>query len=123
MDDSNEGRFCKDCGTPVKGRSDKKFCDDLCRNAFHNRHKTEDHAYINAVNRVLKRNRAIMRAFFEGGTKKVTAAGLAAKGFDFDLYTSVEETFKGVRRYYCYEYGYYVNSSVLVLLRRKMHGN
>jgi predicted nucleic acid-binding Zn ribbon protein len=31
-----EKRFCLDCGKPVKGRADQKFCKDLCRNSYNN---------------------------------------------------------------------------------------
>jgi len=27
-----EKRFCFDCGEPLNGRADQKFCNDLCRN-------------------------------------------------------------------------------------------
>ncbi len=31
---------CQQCGKPVKGRIDKRFCDDFCRNAYNNNLKT-----------------------------------------------------------------------------------
>jgi len=29
-------RHCRHCSKPVKGRTDKKFCSDGCRNAYNN---------------------------------------------------------------------------------------
>ena len=31
-----EKRNCLECKDPVKGRIDKKFCSDYCRNAYNN---------------------------------------------------------------------------------------
>ena len=31
-----EKRECLECREPVKGRVDKKFCSDYCRNAYNN---------------------------------------------------------------------------------------
>ena len=33
MSDTLQQAYCLYCGKPVKGRIDKKFCDDWCRNA------------------------------------------------------------------------------------------
>ena len=30
-------RKCLECGTVLKGRSDKKFCSDYCRNTYNNK--------------------------------------------------------------------------------------
>ncbi|MFA6947300.1 MAG: DUF2116 family Zn-ribbon domain-containing protein, partial [Pedobacter sp.] len=30
-------RECLDCGAALRGRTDKKFCDDQCRSNFNNR--------------------------------------------------------------------------------------
>ncbi|WP_170122572.1 hypothetical protein [Mucilaginibacter oryzae] len=32
----NQERVCLDCGTPLQGRADKKFCNDLGRNNYNN---------------------------------------------------------------------------------------
>ncbi|RYF12576.1 MAG: DUF2116 family Zn-ribbon domain-containing protein, partial [Flavobacteriales bacterium] len=39
-------RFCLDCNTEIKGRADKKFCDDQCRNNYNNRRKSEDGEFV-----------------------------------------------------------------------------
>lgn len=31
--------FCCQCGKKVIGRTDKKFCDAMCKNSFHNDHR------------------------------------------------------------------------------------
>ena len=32
-----EHRLCLECGDHLKGRIDKKFCSDYCRNSFNNK--------------------------------------------------------------------------------------
>jgi len=50
-----EERYCLECGEPLIGRSDKKFCDDQCRNAYNNK-LNRDHInlYRNINNKLRK---------------------------------------------------------------------
>jgi hypothetical protein len=59
-DDVN--RTCKYCEKPLRGRIDKKFCDDLCRNYYHNRFKMYDQRRVREVNAILYRNLKILRS-------------------------------------------------------------
>ena len=54
-------RHCLACGKTVKGRIDKKFCDDYCRNVYNNRTKSDDNALIREVIQILKRTDAFLR--------------------------------------------------------------
>jgi hypothetical protein len=42
-------KTCLQCGTELRGRIDKKFCDDQCRTAYNNSIKT-DSAIIKNIN-------------------------------------------------------------------------
>lgn len=99
-------RLCLDCGTPVKGRTDKKYCDDLCRNNYNNHLKAEDNSFLNEVNRVLKKNRDILRLKNPEGKTKVKREVLLRKGFDFNYHTHTYATQKGTTYIFCYEQGY-----------------
>lgn len=55
-------RFCLDCQALLKGRADKKFCDDQCRSNYNNRLKTVNNQFLNAVNKILKKNRDVLEA-------------------------------------------------------------
>ncbi|MCZ4221941.1 hypothetical protein [Pedobacter rhodius] len=100
-------RLCLDCGTPVKGRSDKKYCDDLCRNNYNNHLKAEDSLMVKKVNCILKRNRTILAKLNpEGKTRKISRKKLTAEGFNFDYFTSVYQTQTGKIYSFCYEYGF-----------------
>lgn len=100
-------RFCPICGTQLKGRSDKKFCSDKCRNIHFNRNKQKLDC-INIINRTLKRNRKILEELNPGGTTLVHKSILTNKGFDFNYYTSTELSKSGGIQVYCYDYGYAV---------------
>jgi len=100
-------RLCLDCGTPVKGRADKKFCDDLCPNNYNNHLKTEDAWIVKEVNQILKRNRKVLiKLNPEGKTKRINKSKLLTEGFNLDYFTSVYHTQNGKTYNFCYEYGF-----------------
>lgn len=53
-------RICLECADTVVGRSDKKFCSDICRNAFNNRTSAFRNRIIRLVFRRLIKNRSIL---------------------------------------------------------------
>ena len=99
-------RLCLDCGTPVKGRSDKKFCDDFCRTNYNNKAKSEDNSFVNQINAILRKNRRIIQKLNPEGKVKVQKEALLKEGFNFGYYTHIYETLKGNTYHFCYEYGY-----------------
>jgi len=52
---------CMACGKPIKGRSDKKFCDDYCRNSYNNDLKSDSNNYVRNINNGLRKNRRILK--------------------------------------------------------------
>ena len=98
--------ICLECSQEVKGRRDKKFCDDTCRNAYNNRTKNKKTNYMRTLNRRLSKNRSILERLNPNGKSKSTVAKLHALGFDFKHFTSIYETKKGARYYFVYEQGY-----------------
>lgn len=80
--------LCFECGARLFGRSDKRFCGDGCRNAFHNRNNREKNAVIRSVNRRLRRNYQILgRLLKRQPGFAVSRAELVQMGFDFDYCT------------------------------------
>lgn len=53
-------KVCLECGDSFKGRTDKKFCSDLCRNGFNNRVKASTSNYYRVVNSTLRKNYKIL---------------------------------------------------------------
>lgn len=113
-------RLCLDCGNALKGRSDKKFCDDQCRSNYNNRLKSEDNSLIKQVNSVLKKNRSILEKLNPEGKIKVTRDKLLKEGFNFNYFTHVYETQKGSVYHFCYEYGYLpIENNMILLIRNE----
>lgn len=100
-----QAKNCLSCGDLIKGRSDKKFCSDQCRNNFHNQ-ENQKNEYIKQVNAILKKNRKILESLNPDGKAKVNKEKLLTKGFQFKYYTNVYKTSTGNIYYFCYEHGY-----------------
>src|SRR4051812_5659975 len=78
---------CIECGDQVKGRSDKKFCNDVCRNSYNNRVNCDANNFVRNVNNVLRRNRKILEAFIKGAKGSIERYQLIKMGFDFRYFT------------------------------------
>lgn len=116
-------RLCLDCDSPLYGRSDKRFCDDACRSHYNNKLQRRDLIYIRKVNAILNKNRRILKQYNPGGKTRTKIKNLQSEGFDFDFFTSVYETSKGNKYYFCYEYGYLVlpPDDVLLVKRKELN--
>lgn len=107
---SIQPKTCLDCGKPLKGRVDKKFCDDYCRNNYNNQKKaTASHSgLVRSINNALLKNRKILAAILPDGeeTAKTNKDKLQLLGFHFKYHTHLYTTKTGKSYYYCYDYGY-----------------
>ena len=103
-----ETKACLFCKKPVKGRSDKKFCDDYCRAAYNNDLKSAANNYIRNVNNALGKNRRILESLLSEGeaTTTVSQHKLIEKGFQFKYHTEQLITKNSNNYFFCYEYGY-----------------
>lgn len=99
-------KLCLECQTPLMGRKDKRFCNDYCRNAYHNKQNEEDNSYVRRVNAILRKNRRILAKMNTSGKAKVRAIQLAEEGFNFHFYTNTYQTKSGNLYYFCYDQGY-----------------
>lgn len=111
---------CIECGSDIRGRSDKKFCSDLCRNGHNNKLNSDTTNYIRNINNILRKNRRILELLIPEETAKTTKAKLVQKGFDFQYITHVYTNKKGTSYYFCYEYGYLpLDNDFYFLVKRK----
>ncbi len=111
---------CLECDEPIKGRADKKFCSDLCRNAYNNKLNSDSTNYVRNINNMLRKNRRILEELVPEETAKASKAKLLQKGFNFQYYTNIYTTKKNVSYYFCYEYGYLpIENDFYFLVKRK----
>jgi hypothetical protein len=108
MTTKSEPRLCLSCNKPVKGRTDKKFCDDYCRNNYNNQLKSGSSNLIRNINNALVKNRRILEGIFPGNEEiaKVTREKLLQKGFQFRYITHLYTNKKGNTYFFCYDVGY-----------------
>ena len=104
--DNQEKNECLECGKPLIGRSDKRFCDDSCRNANYNKSNRSTSNYMRKVNRILSKNRLILEGLNPNKTTKVSRKKLTTEGFNFDFYTNIYQTKNGKTYFFCYDHGY-----------------
>jgi hypothetical protein len=78
---------CKDCKARLKGRTDKKFCNDYCRNAHHAKENRDISNYIRNINNIFRRNRRILRNLKEKNTDCITKIELIHLGYRMDYFT------------------------------------
>lgn len=112
-------KLCLECGETIRGRSDKKFCDDQCRSNYNNRLLSENTSVVKQVNSILKKNRQILERHNPEAKTRVKQATLRHEGFNFDYHTHTYETQKGSVYRFCYEYGYLMLEHDLVLLVKR----
>ncbi len=101
-------RLCLTCGKPVKGRTDKKFCDDYCRNNYNNQLKADNNNLVRNINNALRKNRRILEGTIRAGEEmtKTTRDKLLQMGFQFKYMTHLYTNKKGTTYFFCYDHGY-----------------
>lgn len=111
---------CLECGTPLFGRIDKKFCNDQCRNIYNNKLNRSANEYVRKVNTILRKNRRILEELNPGDKANTTKETLLLNGFNFYYYTNVYQTKQGKTYYFVYDLGYLELEDEKITLVRKM---
>lgn len=112
-------RVCLECGEPIMGRTDKKFCSDACRNLFHYRSNNAPINYVRNVVNALKRNRRILSELNPDGKTKVHRDKLVERGYNFMYHTNTYRTRVGNVYVFCFEHGYLeLDNNWFALVRR-----
>lgn len=113
-------RECLECGDHLKGRIDKKFCSDYCRNAHNNKVNKESKNLIRNTNNRLRKNYNILSKLNVTGKTKVSRRKLFDNGFDFHFFTSIYTTKAGNVYYYIYDQGYLaLENEIFLLIKRE----
>ena len=87
-----ESNECLNCGDPIvygTGRSDRIFCCEDCKNAWHNQKKQASwQRFREKANSRLERNRNILWRLYKMGIKSIDLMSLKQLGFDSNYVTS-----------------------------------
>lgn len=81
---------CLECGEKIIGRSDKKFCNDACRNAYNNKQNKDSNNLMRNVNNKLRKNYRILSEVNTDGKTKISRTKLDGLGFDFEYFTNLK---------------------------------
>ncbi len=105
-----DDKICLACGKPLRGRVDKKFCDDYCRNNYNNLQKAKGShsSFVRNINNCLLKNRKILESILPDSdeTAKASRDKLQRLGFNFKYITHLYTTKTNKTYFYCYDYGY-----------------
>ncbi len=101
-----EQRVCLDCGERLRGRADQKFCNDSCRNSYNNKRLSGSSNFIRKINRILKKNHAILEELNPEEKTTTFKSKLEKEGFNFNYFTNTYTTKTGRIYYFCYDQGY-----------------
>lgn len=107
---------CLECGEKIIGRSDKKFCNDACRNAYNNKQNKDSTNLMRNINNKLRKNYRILVETNIDGKTKAAKSKLESLGFDFDYFTNLKVYKNGSEYKFIYDYGYKLLEDDFVLI-------
>ena len=116
-----ETKKCLACGKQVFGRSDKKYCNDYCRNNYNNGLKGDYAKLIRNINNALRKNHYILQSLLPANeeTSKTTREKMSNLGFRFQYMTHQYQNKKGNTYFFCYDHGYLpLDNDWLLIVRR-----
>ena len=111
---------CLFCGAELSGRSDKKFCDDNCRNNYHYhlKDKPDGDSVIKMMNAALLNNREVLKSLCHGQKTRVRMDVLDNRCFDYELITNVYKTKTKSEYHVVYDYAYkFLNEDEIQILK------
>lgn len=116
--------LCLTCNKVLKGRTDKKFCGDYCRNTYNNQLKATSNNLVRNINNALGKNRRILESFFapKEDIAKTHKDKLIEKGFQFKYITHTYTNKKGNVYFFCYDIGYLLLDNGWYLLVKRKDG-
>ncbi|GAB1417575.1 hypothetical protein MASR2M12_03400 [Bacteroidales bacterium] len=97
---------CLECGEPLMGRADKKFCNDQCRSAHYQKSQADSAPLMRSINNQLRKNRMILAKLNPDGKTRIKKSILEKEGFQFKYFTSTYTTRDNRTYFFVYDQGY-----------------
>jgi hypothetical protein len=112
---------CLSCGKTVRGRTDKKFCDDYCRNNYNNQLKAGASNLVRNINNALGKNRRLLEELLaKEDMTKTNREKLLQRGFQFKYFTHLYNNKKGQTYFFVYDMGYLpLENDWFLIVKRK----
>lgn len=108
---------CSTCGQPLRGRTDKKFCNDYCRNIHHNSAQPRLPEDVKKINRILTNNRKLLDSLLVNPNYpiRISRQYLLECGFHFNYFTHTIQNY-AVQYKFCYDLAFFeINERELLL--------
>jgi hypothetical protein len=112
-----EEKHCENCGRVLFGRTDKRFCNDTCRNTF-NREKTlreqiKEHENLPEIFKIIKNNYRILKSYAHKTLDPdvqlyFPAKDLISDGINVNYFTSIYQDGAELWRF-CFERGWRID--------------
>lgn len=106
IEETAHQKTCLTCGHIIRGRTDKKFCDDYCRSTYNNKHASNRLGFIRSITNKIIRNRKILEKWSTKKRNPVSLYDLLSDGLSLSYATEYINQPVGNPHIYCYEYGY-----------------
>lgn len=101
-----ETMHCLECGSPMNGRKDKKFCSDACRSRFHNRIHNGSRSIIRRTLSAMDRNHGILDRMLALGCQSADMDNLISAGFRPEYITGLRKSRAGHMECRCFDIKY-----------------
>ncbi len=97
-------KLCLTCNSKFTGRSDKKFCNDACKNEYHNQVNSVKKPFEKLQLSAARKNHGILSKLETLGKEKIALEELELYGFDFEGFTGVRILDKGKFLLSCFDF-------------------
>lgn len=111
-------RYCLNCGRELIGRTDKKFCSNKCRNAYHNAEKNSTNSVKTRVVSAINKNYGILYNMLKSGITSAEILELEQIGFRPCFITSERQGRRTHKEYACYDIIYCQTGSRIFDIRK-----
>ena len=113
-----EERVCLNCGKPISGRADKRFCCSRCKNEWNNSLNGPARHRRNRVLGILDKNYQVLKMVLESGERAPELTSLADAGFRSEYVTEFRRIRRGRDEYRCFDISYNKTETRLYNIRR-----
>jgi len=98
--------ICPHCNSEITGRSDKKYCSIHCKSADQYQKRKSEEALYYTIDKKLKTNRKLLKAYNKSGMSTVRKQKLLSEGFDPTYFTHYWKNQENKVYLFCYEVGF-----------------